>query len=159
MLDGADDPVDVAERPDRLDVSRRQEADVDPDRARHPGIVAVLVHPVGGAGQADVRDPPEADALAGLRLQRRIEADRIFVQLADRVAQIEQRQQAGGVPSGAGGELVALQQHDVAPAEPGQVVERADADHAATNDDNPRVGLHRPSPDRNGPWGHLDDGL
>ena len=47
----------------------------------------------------------------------------------------------GGVPGGARGELVPLQQEDVAHAERGQVVGDAAADDATTDDDD--VGARR----------------
>ena len=43
--------------------------------------------------------------------------------LPDRIAHIKERQQAGGVPGRTGGELFALQQHNIGPALFGQVIE------------------------------------
>ena len=90
---------------------RRQDVDVDADRPRHAGVVHVLVPAVLGAREADVGADREADALPGLRLQRLVERHRVFVDLADRVAHVEERQQPGRVPGRAGGQLLALHQH------------------------------------------------
>ena len=62
--------------------------------------------------------------------------------LADRVGQVEERQQARRMPGRAGGQLLALDQDDIGPALLGQVVERRDADHAAADDDRAGVALH-----------------
>src|SRR6185312_10286863 len=55
VLDRADDPIDIAERPDIFDLAGREEPDLDADRFRHSRVVIVLVHPVASAGEADVR--------------------------------------------------------------------------------------------------------
>jgi hypothetical protein len=91
----------------------------------------------------------EADILAGLRRQPLVQVDRVLVQLADGVAHVEQRQQSGGMPGGSGGQFRALEQHDVLPAFFGQVIERADTDHAAADDDHPGMAFHNVSPARN----------
>jgi hypothetical protein len=64
------------------------------------------------------------------------------VNLPDRVAHVEQRQQTGGVPGGAGGELLALDENHVAPALPGEVVEGPHPDDAAPDDDHPSLRFH-----------------
>jgi hypothetical protein len=114
------------------------------DRLRDPGIVTVFVHPVAGAGEADVRDLPEPDILTGLGLQALVEPDRVFVQLADRVGHVEQRQQAGGVPGRSGGQLLALDQDDVRPAFLHEMIQRAHADHPAPDHHHARDFFHGP---------------
>ena len=71
-----------------------------------------------------------------------VEVDRVLVQLADAVAHVEKRQQPGGVPCRACGELGLLDQHDVGPAELRQVVEHAAADYAAADHHHPRLIPH-----------------
>src|SRR5436190_1253031 len=46
--------------------------------------------------------------LAGFRFKLAIELHRIFVNLAHRIGQVEERQQARGMPGGARGEFLAL---------------------------------------------------
>ena len=70
-----------------------------------------------------------------------VERDRVFVDLADRVAHVEERQQAGGMPGRARGQLLALDQHDVGPALLGKMIERRDADHAAADHHRARLVL------------------
>ena len=59
---------------------------------------------------------------------------------------VEQRQQAGGVPGGAGCQFLALKQHHIRPAFFGQVVERRYPHHATADDYRPRIGLHALTP-------------
>ena len=64
------------------------------------------------------------------------------MQLANRIAHIKQRQQAGRVPSGTGGQLLAFNQGYIGPAFFGQMIERSDADHASANDNDPCCRFH-----------------
>ena len=114
-------------------------------------VLLILVHALAAGGEAQVAGDVEADVLAGLGRQALVQVDRIFVQLPDRVAHVEQRQQSRRVPGGAGGQFRALQQHHVRPAFHGQVVQRADADHAAADDDDAGMSFHVSSPNANAP--------
>ena len=78
----------------------------------------------------------------GLLFQRLVERDRIFMDLSDRVAEVEQRQETRRMPGRAGGQLLALDEDAVGPALPGEMIERRDADHAPANDHSPRVRSH-----------------
>ena len=63
--------------------------------------------------------------------------------------EIAQREAVFLTPGGARGQLRALDQHDVGPAELGEMVEHAAADHAAPDHRHPNMRLHgtrRPSP-------------
>src|SRR5271170_4621371 len=64
------------------------------------------------------------------------------MQLADRVAHVKQWQEPRRMPGGARGQFRALQQHDIRPAFFSQVIQRADADNAATDDDNSSMRFH-----------------
>ena len=142
MLDRAENAVGLAERPDLLQLCGRQQPDRHTDRLGDAGIVHVLVPAVPGARQPDIGDVREADIHAGFFLQLAIEAHGIAVQLADGIAHVEQRQQAGGVPGGAGSQFATLDQDAVGPALAGQMIERRHADHAAADDHCPRPILH-----------------
>src|SRR5205807_269772 len=89
MLDGAQYPVGYAERPDVLDLRRGKYVDLDADRLGDASVVHELVPAVFGAGKADVGDDAEADMLAGLVFELLVESDRVFVDLADRVGEVE----------------------------------------------------------------------
>ena len=98
MLDRADDSVDVAKWPDLLDLLRRQELDRDAYRRGDAGVIVIFVHPVASAGEADVGDLAQADVEAALLFECPIEGDRILVDLSDRIAEVEERQEARRVP-------------------------------------------------------------
>ena len=139
MLDGPDQVVGPGQGPDGLHLVRGEEVDFHPDGAGDAGVIAVLVHPVLRPGEADVAHIAEADVQLRLGLEGRIEAHRVLVHLADGIAEIEQGQEPRRMPGGAGGQLLALQQHAVAPAHAGQVIERADPDNSPANDDGARM--------------------
>jgi len=84
----------------------------------------------------------EAGVEAGFRLQRLVEIHRVLVDMADRVAHVEQRQQPGGVPGGARGQFVAFQQHDIGPAGTGKVIGDRGADGTAADDQGFDMGFH-----------------
>jgi hypothetical protein len=98
-------PCVLHQRPDLLHLHRRQEIDVDADAARDAGIIAIFVHPVLGAGQPDIGDGgiPHLRPVSASSVLYRV--DRVFVELADRVAEVEQRQQPGGMPGRAAGQF------------------------------------------------------
>src|ERR1700735_5272500 len=108
VLDRPEDSLDIAERPDVLDLAWAQELDFDTDRLCDACVIIVLVHPVAGAGETDVRHLTKARVESGLLFQSLVERDRIFMDLSDRVTQVEQRQETRGVPGRAGGEVLAL---------------------------------------------------
>jgi hypothetical protein len=110
------------------------------------GVEAVFVHPLARLRHAQVADHRESGVEAGLRLQRLVELHAVVVDVADRVAYVEERQEARRVPGGASGQLVALEQHDVAPAGLGQMVGDGAADRASADDDRARLAFHRPLP-------------
>lgn len=142
MLDCADQPVGFAQRPDFFHLRRRQLVHLDADRLGHPGIIHELVPAILRPREADIRYLPEPDRLARFRLQRLVECHRIFMNLPDRVAHIEQRQQSRRVPCRTRGQFLALQQHNIAPPLFRQMIKRRDANNASTNDDDPCCGFH-----------------
>ena len=146
MLDRADDPVDIAKRPDVLDLLRSEELHLDPaDRRGDPGVIAVFVHPIAGASKTDVGNLAQPDVEASLLLERLVKGDGIFVDLPHGVAEIEERQQAGRMPGRAGGELLALDEHAIRPAFLDEMIEGRNSDHAPANHDRPRMRPHRGS--------------
>ncbi len=143
MEDAADESVDVAQRPEFSDLVRRQELHVDTDRPGGGRILIVLVHAVIVHRETQIPDLLEADGLARLLFELPIQLDRVFVNLTDAVAHIEKRQQSRGMPRRTRCQFALLDQHDVvAPAFLGKVVERADADDTAADDDNFGLRFH-----------------
>ena len=112
---------------------------VDPESVHPRRRAAQRLEPLRIGGQADVSDGVEPGGVTGLLLEA-------FVKVAGVAAQ-EQRglvrhprrgDQPGGVPGGACGEFMLLEQHDVGPAQVRQVVGDAAAGHAATDDHRAR---------------------
>ena len=143
VLDRADQAIGLAKRPDRLDFRGREHIDRDADRPGDAGVIHVLVEAVPGPRQTDVGDLAEADILSGLGLEPPVEADRVFVDLPDRVGEVEQRQEAGGMPGRARGQFLALAQDDIGPALAGEVIEGRDADDAAPDHDDAGMSSHQ----------------
>src|SRR5271155_1097233 len=73
VLDCANDSVDIAERPDLLDLARREEFDLDADRLRDARVIVVLVHPVAGPREANVRHLAKAGVEPGLLFESLVE--------------------------------------------------------------------------------------
>ena len=95
---------------------------------------------VGRQHQPAVR--MQAAGLAGERLDLAIQIDGVFLQARDVGLAIEGVHAAGGVPGRAGGQFALLEQQHVGPADLGEVIEHAGADHAAADDDRSRGSLH-----------------
>lgn len=111
--------------------------------ARHRGEVAVSVHLRGGVGQTDAAVAVAiADGIVGIVAQFAIKRDRMTFQPDHRLVHAEIRHLRRRMPGRARGQLVALQQHHVGPAFPGQVVERGAACDAAADDDDLGAGFH-----------------
>ena len=140
--EGAHQPVEVGERPEVADLVGADQLEGDADGVRGAAIVAILVHPLLIGGEPEIAGAMKTYRLAGLRLELLIEVDAVLVELADAVAHVEEWQQPGRVPGGAGGELGLLDQHHVGPAQFGQMVEHAAADDAAADHHHPRLILH-----------------
>jgi hypothetical protein len=100
-------------------------------------------------GDADPAGHVHADGLAALRLDLLVELDRVGLQGGDVRIRVQRVEAGGRVPGGAGGQLGALDQRDVGPAELGEVVEHAGTDHAAADDHRAILGLHG-APSRTG---------
>ena len=110
MVKRSDQPLRVAQRPERGDVLRRDDLERDTDRVGRTAVLAVLVHPLLVGRESQVSRHMEADILAGLSGQGLVEIDRVLVQLADAVTHVEQREETGGMPRRTCGQLGAFAQ-------------------------------------------------
>ena len=137
MVERADQPFGVAERPEPGDLRRGDDLERNPDRVGGTAVLAVLVHALLVGREPEVPRHVKTDVLAGFLGQILVEVDRIFVQLADAVAHVEQRQQACGMPGRPGGQLGALAQYRIRPALLCEVVEGRDPDHPAADHHRP----------------------
>ena len=133
-----------------LDLSRRDFLDIDAKRARHGGLTEYLFLALFGQGHGDRTATFEARGDAGFCLQRAVEFLTVFRQLGHVGGRAQLGDQARGVPSGAGSQLLALQQNHILPAQLGQMIGHRTSDH--TTADNDHAGLvgkiaHLMSPD------------
>src|SRR5207249_1516778 len=121
--------------------------DRDTDQLCHRRPLTELVEAIGARGQTDAPAGVVIHSLTRLRLQPLIELDGVAEQAHEVVARVELRAEAGCVPGRAARQLVLLEEDDVVPAEPRQVVRKAAAADAATDDCDPRLLAHL--------WNHL----
>ena len=84
----------------------------------------------------------KAGRLARQLLDLPVDLDRVLLELGDVRVAVDGVHPPGCVPGGTGGELGALDEHHVRPAELGEMVEDGAADHAAPDHDHARVRLH-----------------
>ena len=100
------------------------------------GLPLQLLPAVRSGGQVDGAGPPIAGRLAGRGLEPLEDPDAALDQLPGACGRTCQGHQPGCVPRGPRGQPLALQQHDVGPAELGQVVGDAAADDASADHDH-----------------------
>ena len=130
------------QRPALLDLSGGQELMLDPDRLGGGGIQHVFVHPRIRLRHAQVAAAGKAGVQPRLGLEARIELDRVIVDMAGRIAHVEQGQQTRRVPGRSGGQLVAFDQQRV-PARARQMQRDAASDRAPAHDQNLHMRRHR----------------
>ena len=104
------------------------------------------VHAIRGGGDGEAADVVQAAGLAGDGFQLLVELDRVALERRHVGVGVQRVEAARRVPRGSGGELRALDQHDVLPAELGQMVEHAAADDAAADDGYLHMGFHCSGP-------------
>ena len=102
-----------------------------------------LVQALGRVGEGQAADVVQAAGLAADLLQLLVEADGVALERGHVGVGVQGVEAARRVPGRARGQLVALDQDDVAPAELGQVIEHAAADDAAADDGHLDMGFHR----------------
>jgi hypothetical protein len=144
--------AELGEGPEVADFLRRNDLEGHADGVGGTAVLLVLVHAIAIGGETEVAGDVEAHVLAGLGGEALVQVHGVLVQLADRVTHVEQRQQACGMPGGTGCQFGALQEHHVGPSLQCEVVQRADADHAAANDYDAGMSFHvLDSPNANAP--------
>ena len=113
------------------------------DELSEPLHVTKLRHPLGRTGDAQCSARMEAGRLTGLGRQHvAVQTHRGRAHLHDGGVVGEVGAEPGRVPGRARGQLALLQEHDVAPAAPGQVVGERDAHDAAAHDHYLGIGCH-----------------
>jgi hypothetical protein len=129
----------VGERPHLVDLRGRYFVRLDPEAMRHMHAPAHFLRFVRGHRQLDRSAIDDPRRLARLGFEPAIQILRILRQfrLSFRISQ--RGEESGRVPGGAGGELSAFQEHDIPPAELGQMIGDRAADHAAADDHHARL--------------------
>ena len=137
-VDGAHDIVGDDQRQPLACLPRADLVNLDAEDAPQRDDVPELVHAPLGAGDRDAANLPEARWPARLGFQGRVQVDGVPGQLDQGLGGPELGDQPGGVPGGAAGQLPALQDYHVFPAQPGQVVGDAGAGDATAYHDDAR---------------------
>ena len=140
QMHGADHVRDVEMRIHLLDFVGRNLAHVDVEGARQRGLPVDLVLALLGQRHGDRADLAHAGGDAGLGLELDVEVGRIFREPRHVLRAAQLADQPGGMPCRARGQLLALQEHDVGPAELGQMIGDRAAGDAAADDDGARLG-------------------
>ena len=147
MVERAHDVLGVAavaeldQRPELLHLLGGDDLERHTDGVGRAAVLLILVHAVAACREAQIPGDVEAHVLPGFGGQSLVQVDRIFVQLPDRIAHVEERQQPRSVPGRSGGELGTLDQHDIRPFLR-EVIERADAYRAPSDDDDAGMSFH-----------------
>ena len=138
--DRADDVLGVHQRPALLRLSRRNGPGAHAEQVRQRLLAPDVNEPVfaGGDRERALVDP--AGRLAGLLLQLCVERDGVANEVGQIAGRAKRPHLGGGVPRGAGGQPVALQQDCVRDARLGQVIQGRAAHDAAADDDDGSVG-------------------
>jgi hypothetical protein len=122
-----------------LDLPRGDLVDVDADVALEGGDAPVLLEAIAVDGELDEAALPKAGGLTGLRLEARVQIARVLAHLGGGLRRgAEGANQPSRVPGRPGGELGALQDHDLHP-EVREVVGDGRADDASADDDGAGV--------------------
>ena len=75
MLNGTQQSVGSAQRPDGLHLIRRQETDINSDRASHPSVIPIFIQAIFAHRKANIGHLPKTDRVTGLLFQTLIEVD------------------------------------------------------------------------------------
>ena len=136
-VEAGEDVVGLGERPHLRDLERRDLVVLDPEAPRERCLAPKGLQPPRVRGQRDVPDGPEPGRQPRLLLKARVQVAGVAAHPQRRLVGHPGRgDQPGRVPGGPRGELVALEQQHVPPAQLGQVVREAGSDHTATDDDD-----------------------
>ena len=132
--DAARDILHVVVRQAFLDLARRDHLHVEAEVLGHGGAAHQLLKAAIGQRDRDRAVLLEAGGLAGFLLEALEEAGGVLGEFGQVARGAELTDEAGGMPGGAGGELLALQQDHIGDALLGQVIGNRAADNAAADD-------------------------
>ena len=120
----------------------RDQVGVRPHRAQPGQLGLQPPPPLRRARQLQAAGHLQTDALPALRLDLRVEADRVLLERRDIGVAVDGMETTRRVPRRPRREFLALDQRDVRQAAQRQVIRDAATDDAATDDDDPVVALH-----------------
>ena len=115
---------------------------VEPEVAAAAAGGLEVVEPVLRIGEHQAAGEVDAAGLPGDFLDLLVDLEGVVLELGDVGVGVERVHAPRRMPGGAGGELGALQQDDVLPAVPGEVVEDAATDDSAADDGHSDVRFH-----------------
>jgi hypothetical protein len=108
-------PPDLGQRPQGFDFRRPDHLEGDADGVGGTAVFLILIHAVAVGGEAQVARDVKAHVLSCFLRQPLVQIHRVFVELPDGVAHIEERQQSRRMPGGSSRQFGPLQEHDVGP--------------------------------------------
>ncbi len=141
-----DRPQDAIGRHQREEIARlrgRDQLERQPERLRPAGLPTQLLEPLGGRRQPERSHLVPGRVHAGLGGEAAVQGRPVHHHPGQRDRAPELPDQAGGVERRAGGQLRPIDEHDIGPAELGEVVGDGGAAHAAADDDRPGMLDHR----------------
>ena len=143
VIKRADDPFEVDHAIGQLgDFLRAEDLGVQPHIAMLGAFGLQLFKPGLIVGQRDAAHVVQPAGHAGDLFQLFVKPDGIALQRGHVGVAVQGVKAACRVPCGAGGEFRAFDQHDVGPAEFGQVIQHGTADDTAANHDHAGMGFH-----------------
>ena len=134
VVEAAGEVVGLEEGITRLQIVRRADLDLHALVAAHALDALELLHARAGMGEADRAGDMVVDRVVHRLRQPAVELGGVALHVHDRPGGGEGRHVARRVPGGAGGELVALEEHAVGPASEREMVECRAAHGAAADD-------------------------
>ncbi len=133
------------QRPAFLDLRGTKELMLDPNGFSCCGIQHIFIHPLLRLRHPQVAAPGKTGIQAGLILKPRIQLDRVIMNMAGRIAHVEQRQKPCGMPCRPGGQFVTFDQQRLPPGT-GKMQGNAATDRTASDDKNLYMRFHGTSP-------------
>ena len=140
--EGAHQSLRIRQRPQCPYLVGADHLERHPDGVRGAAIFPVFVHAVAVGREPEIAGDVEAHILPGFGFERLVEVHRVFMDLPDAVAHVEERQQARRMPGGARRQFGLFQQHGIRPAKLREVVGDRDADAAAADNHCPGMSAH-----------------
>ena len=142
IVERAEHPGGAGDRREPRDLLRPHDLGVEPHVAMLGPLGLEEVEAVAVRGEGEPADVVQPAGLAGERFELAVEADGVALQRGHVGVGVQGVEAARRVPGRAGGQFGALDEHDVAPAQPGEVVEHAAPHHPAADHRDLYVGWH-----------------